>query len=99
MRCETQIIRFWLRQRRVSQSLRAHFPVTTVVENAYTCGRAKTLRVDANFFENGEKKLRFQMNTDKSGQGFSYWLCPPFLLFLHNACFILMNPSYASCTL
>ena len=25
---------------------------------------AKTLRVDANFFENGEKKLRFQTNAD-----------------------------------
>ena len=30
---------------------------------------AKTLRVDANLFENGEKKLRFQTNTDTCGQG------------------------------
>ena len=30
---------------------------------------AKTLQVDANFFENGEKKLRFQTNTDTCGQG------------------------------
>ena len=30
---------------------------------------AKTLRVDANYFENGEKKLRFQTNTDTCGQG------------------------------
>jgi len=30
---------------------------------------AKTLRLDANFFENGEKKLGFQTNTDTCGQG------------------------------
>ena len=31
---------------------------------------AKTLQVDANFSENGEKKkLRFQTNTDTCGQG------------------------------
>ena len=30
---------------------------------------AKTLQVEANFFENGEKKLRFQTNTDTCGQG------------------------------
>ena len=30
---------------------------------------AKTLRVDANLFENGEKKLRFQTNTDTCGPG------------------------------
>ena len=30
---------------------------------------AKTVRVDANFFENGERKLRFQTNTDTYGQG------------------------------
>ena len=29
---------------------------------------AKTLRVDANSFENGEKKLHFQTNTDTCGQ-------------------------------
>ena len=29
----------------------------------------KTLRVDANFFEDGEKKLRFQTKTDMIGQG------------------------------
>ena len=29
----------------------------------------KTLQVDANFSENGEKKLRFQTNTDTCGQG------------------------------
>ena len=29
----------------------------------------KTLRVDAKFFENGEKKLRFQTNTDTCGHG------------------------------
>ena len=29
----------------------------------------KTLRVDANIFENGEKKLRFQMKTDTCGRG------------------------------
>ena len=32
----------------------------------------KTLRVDANFFENGEKKLRFQTNTDTCGEGLSF---------------------------
>ena len=30
---------------------------------------AKTLRVDANCFENEKKKLRFQTNTDTCGQG------------------------------
>ena len=30
---------------------------------------AKTLRVDANFFENGEKRLRFQTNTDTCRRG------------------------------
>ena len=35
---------------------------------------AQTLRVDANFFENGEKKLRFQTNTDTCGQGLSLLL-------------------------
>ena len=30
---------------------------------------AKTLGVDPNFFENEEKKLRFQTNTDTCGQG------------------------------
>ena len=30
---------------------------------------AKTPGVDANFFENEEKKLRFQTNTDTCGQG------------------------------
>ena len=30
---------------------------------------AKTLRVDANVFENGGKKLHFQTNTDTRGQG------------------------------
>ena len=34
-------------------------PVSTGVENAYMCGRAQTLRVDANIFENGEKKVAF----------------------------------------
>ena len=57
-------------------------PVSTGVENAYMCGRAQTLRVDTNIFENGEKKVCFPMNTDTCGQGFSYWLCPPCLLFL-----------------
>ena len=32
-------------------------------EFACTCGRAKTLRVEAFFFEKGEKKLVFQTNT------------------------------------
>ena len=30
---------------------------------------AKMLRVDKIFLENGEKKLRFQTNTDTCGQG------------------------------
>ena len=30
---------------------------------------AKTLLVGANVFENGERKLRFQTNTDTCGQG------------------------------
>ena len=30
---------------------------------------AKTLRLEANFFENGEKKSCSQANTDTSGQG------------------------------
>ena len=30
---------------------------------------AKTLRVDAKFFENGEKNLRFQTNKDARRQG------------------------------
>ena len=34
-------------------------PVSTGVENAYMCGRAQTLRVDTNIFENGEKKVAF----------------------------------------
>ena len=67
-------------------------PVSTGVENAYMCGRAQTLRVDANIFENGEKKLRFPMNTDTCDKGFSYWLCPPYLLFL-------VTFSHAPCTL
>ena len=49
-------------------------PVSTGVENAYMCGLAP-LKME-------EKKLRFPMNTDTCGQGFSYWLCPPCLLFL-----------------
>ena len=32
---------------------------------------AKTLWVDPNFFENGERKLRFQTNTDTCGHGLS----------------------------
>ena len=40
------------------------------IDSPYTCGRAKMLRVDKIFFlENGEKKLRFQTNTDTCGQG------------------------------
>ena len=35
---------------------------------------AKTLRVDSNFFENEEKKLRFQTNTDTCGQGLIVFL-------------------------
>ena len=34
---------------------------------------AKTLRVDSNFFENEEKKLRFQTNTDTCGQGLLFF--------------------------
>ena len=33
---------------------------------------AKTLRVDANFSQNGEKMLRFQTNTNTCGQGLSF---------------------------
>ena len=33
---------------------------------------AKTLGVDANFSENGEKMLRFQTNTNTRGQGLSF---------------------------
>ena len=29
----------------------------------------KTLRVDANIFENGERKMRFQTKTDTCGRG------------------------------
>ena len=32
----------------------------------------KTLRVDANLFENGEKNLRFQVKTDTCGRGLSF---------------------------
>ena len=40
------------------------------IYSSYTCGQAKTVRKrKANFFENGEKKLRFQTNTDTCGQG------------------------------
>ena len=39
-----------------------------------------------------KKKLCFPMNTDTCGQGFSYWLCPPCLLFL-------VTFSHAPCTL
>ena len=38
---------------------------------------AKTPRVYANFFDNGEKKLRFQTNTDTCGQVLS-----PLLLYV-----------------
>ena len=29
------------------------------INSSYTCGRAKTLRVDASIFENGEEKVAF----------------------------------------
>ena len=49
-------------------SLRIRLPSTRIrwkrIENDM-----KTLRVDASFFENGEKKLRFQTKTDTCGQG------------------------------
>ena len=40
------------------------------IDSSSTCGRAKTMRkrYDANFFENREKKFRFQTNTDTCGQ-------------------------------
>ena len=34
-------------------------PVSTGVENAYTCGRAKTLRVDPIFLKKRRKKVAF----------------------------------------
>ena len=45
-------------------------------DSSYTCRQANTIRmqyrVDANFFENGNKKLRFQMKTDTCGRGFKF---------------------------
>ena len=40
----------------------------------WTGENAAILRVDVKFFENGEKKLRFQTNTDTCGQGLSDFL-------------------------
>ena len=46
--------------------------------------QAKTIRiryrVDANFFENGTKKLYFQMKTDTCGQGLSVSKCRNFCI-------------------
>ena len=42
---------------------------------------AKTLRVDANFFENGEKKLRFQTNTETCITSTDDLHCGPSMLF------------------
>ena len=43
------------------------------IDSSYTCGRAKKMRkryeLAQIFFENGEKKLRFQTNTDTCGKG------------------------------
>ena len=43
------------------------------IDSSYTCGRAKTTQKCYQwtrvFLENGEKKLRFQTNTDTCGQG------------------------------
>ena len=45
------------------------------IDSSYTCGRAKTMRKSFEWtqicFENRKKKLRFQTNTDTSGQSHS----------------------------
>ena len=69
---------------------------------------AKTLRVDSNFFENEEKKLRFQTNTDTCGQGLIVFLRAadwPTVNFLGMYCYFpeirLVNcaPGYTSRTI
>ena len=54
-----------------ASSMRSRVSYRFEINSSYTCGRAKTLRVDANIFGNGEKKLPFQTNTDTCGQGLS----------------------------
>ena len=51
---------------------------------------AKTLRVDANFFENEGKKLRFQTNTDTCGQGLVFFFVYELL--------IGPQPTFSECT-
>ena len=50
-------------------SMRSRVSYRFQINSLYTCGRAKTIRADAKCFENEEKKLRFQTNTDTSGLG------------------------------
>lgn len=52
-----------------ASSIRSRVSYRFQINSSFTCGWAKTLRVDEIFFEIGEKKLRFQTNTDTSGQG------------------------------
>ena len=54
-----------------ASSMRSRVSYRFQIDSSYTCGRAKTMRkrYGRGFFEHGEKKLRFQTNTDKCGQG------------------------------
>ena len=58
-----------------ASSIRSRVGYRFQIDSSNTCmwtgeNDAKMLRVDKIFLENGEKKLRFQTNTDTCGQGF-----------------------------
>ena len=61
------------------------------IDSAYTCGRAKMLRVDANVFGNGEKSCGdFQTNTDTCGQALTVaYKATPTALGTWDACYFL----------
>ena len=42
-----------------ASSMRSRVSYRFQINSSYTCGRAKTIRVDAKCFENGEKKVAF----------------------------------------
>ena len=82
-------VRVDMRKRNFSKTLRSHYQFQFTprnismrsrvshrfqIDSSHTCGRANTLRVDANFFEDGENKFRFQTNTDTCGSGLKFIL-------------------------
>ena len=82
-------LRVDMRKRNFSKTLRSHYQFQSTprnisvrsrvshrfqIDSSHTCGRAKTLRVDANFFEDGENNFRFQTNTDTCGSGLKFIL-------------------------